>query len=88
MKIAINTLFGGAPRVSEWHDFMDNDDDYIRLSEIVDVEFVDLPKEEVVPKQVKQIDEKISEARAKFQTAINLLEEQKSKLLAITQVTE
>ena len=56
---------------------------YIRLTEFADVDFVPLPKEDVVPKQVAALENAKTEARAKFQAAINQIDEQISKLLAI-----
>ena len=83
MKIALYEMSGSSMvwEASEWRE---EDPDTIRTTEVVDVEFVDLPDEVVVPKKVKAIDDKIEAARAKFGQAIQLLEDEKSKLLAIT----
>ena len=82
-KYAIYQIFG-SELVTEHREWMESDDDYIRLSEIIEIDFPMLPKEEVVPKQVKLIDDKIEKARARFQQAISELEDKKSRLLAIT----
>ena len=65
--------------VNEWHE-----ERYIRLTEIIEIDLVDLPPEIVVPAQVAQIDAQIEQARANFGAAIGLLEDEKAKLLAIT----
>ena len=83
MKIALYKTIGGSILVNDACDWIENDNDYIRFTEVIDIDFVDLPKEEVVPKQVQQIENRITEARVKFHQAIEVLEEQKSKLLAI-----
>ncbi len=83
MKIARVELYG-SPMYMEWRDYHEEDSDYVRLTEVAEVEFTDLPKETVVPKQVALLDAKIEDARAKFHEAISILEERKSKLLAIT----
>ena len=84
MKIALGTLFDSNEAVFEWRDWMDEDSDYVRLSEVIEVEFTMLPKEEVVPKQVEKIDEYIAEVRAEMGAKVAKLEERKAKLLAIT----
>lgn len=71
--------------VHEARDWIEEDLGYVRVSEVVEIEFVRLPNEVVVPRQVKQLDSEIEKVRAQMGRQINLLEEQKSKLLAITQ---
>jgi len=83
MKIARFRLHG-ADHIQEYHEHMDDDNDWIRLTEVVEVDFIDLPKEVIVPAQVAYIDIKIKEARAGFGRALAKLEEEKSKLLALT----
>jgi len=61
---------------------------FIRLTEFAEVEFVDLPTEETVPKEVEALEKAKNEARIKFQGVINDIDEKISKLLAITQETD
>ena len=84
MKVALyKSQYSMSPyKVSDW---IEEDLDYVRISEIVEVEFDRLPSEEIVPRQVKQLDNEIEKIRVEMWQKIGVLEEQKSKLLAITQ---
>ena len=62
--------------------------DYIRNSEVLEVEFVDLPAEVLVPKQVAALDAAIVATRTRSAQEIERLEDEKSKLLAITHTPE
>lgn len=84
MKIAKFKLFEGRTRVGDWDDFMEADKDYVRMSEVMEVEFVDLPPEMTIPPQIERIDAGIAELRAEVANKIAHLEDKKSKLLAIT----
>ena len=82
MKIAKFKLYG-LECVHEYREYMDRDKDWIRISDVVDVKFQDLPAEIIVPQEVAAIEAKIAAARDVFQQAISELEDEKSKLLAI-----
>ena len=84
MKLAKYILCGCEPTVREVKSWREDDDDYIRTTEPIDVEFVDLPREVIVPLQVQAIDTKISEARTEFNRRIKIMEGEKANLLAIT----
>ena len=84
MKIAMAELFGGRPVPRKWTDHKEIDSDYVRTSEIIEVEFVDLPDEIVVPAKVAVIDRGIEGLRAELGEKIARLEDEKAKLLAIT----
>ena len=84
MKLALAELFGGGSSPREWNDRKENDIDYVRTSEIIDVEFTDLPDEIVVPAKVAVIDRGIEGLRAELGEKIARLEDEKAKLLAIT----
>ena len=60
-------------------------DNYIRITEYVDVDFVPLPNEQIVPDQVKVLKEEKEKESARHVTAMARLDERISKLLAITQ---
>lgn len=83
MKIAIYTLgyFEHIIEVDEQHE---NSDSWVRLSEPVEVEFVRLPAEDIVPKQLQMIDREIEEARLEAAEKIARLQEKRNKLTAIT----
>lgn len=74
----------GNPVINEVFDYMEKDPDWIQISEVVEVEFVDLPREITVPLEIDAIDRKIKEAREKFADAIGGLELRRAKLLAIS----
>ena len=82
MKIAKYADEGGWESIDK-KGWIDESPRYIRTTEYVEVEFVPLPKEDVVPKQVKALENAKAEARAKFQVAINAIDEKIAKLLAI-----
>ncbi len=58
---------------------------YIRISEIVEVDFPDLPKEEVNNKEVAIIENAIKNEMAKSESRLNKLKQRKQELLAITE---
>jgi hypothetical protein len=83
MKIAQYKLYSGhhIAEVTEWRE---NDKDYIRLSEPVEVEFVPLPPEITVPLQIAVLDAAEQELRAKFAEKLAELSERRATLLALT----
>jgi len=83
MKIALYDRSYGS-EVWEATDYRENDIDSLRVTNIVDVEFVDLPPEKVIPEQVARIDRGIEGLRAELGKKIAWLEDEKAKLLAIT----
>ncbi len=87
MKIAKAELFG-AIHITDWDEWKEKDDDWVRTSEVVDVKFVDLPAKEVVPLKIAIIDKGIECLRAELGEKIARLEDEKAKLLAITHESE
>lgn len=90
MKIAKMKLYGN-DCIQEYNEAMDADDDWIRLSEVVDIKFVDLPPEVVIPPQIDLIDRKIADAKVEyneviveFNEVIKRLQNAKANLLALT----
>ena len=88
MKIAMYILFGGAPQVKGVSEWFENDEDYIRVTDIIEVDFIDLPPEVTIPPQLAAIDKGIAVVRAEMGAKIAGLEEQRSKLQAITHTQE
>ncbi len=64
-------------------DIFDRFDDYIKLSETVEVDFPDLPKEEVNSKEIAIIDKAIQNEMAKSESRLNQLKQRKQELLAL-----
>jgi hypothetical protein len=65
-------------------DGFDDCDGYIRVTEFVDVEFTDLPAEEVVPKQIHAIRLQMRAAQEEHAVKMAAFDEQIGKLSAIT----
>ncbi len=83
MKIALYTLYDSGPRVGEWDDWQDSDSDYVRMSEVVEIDLPLLPDAETAPKRIKALDRMIESRRLEAAARIAPLEEKKSKLMAI-----
>jgi hypothetical protein len=83
-QVALASLFNGSDSAREWDDWMEDDGDYIRTSEVMEIEFVLLLDEVVVPKQIERLDAAIDTVRSEMLTKIGYLEDTKAKLLAIT----
>ena len=65
-------------------DFRETDNDYIRLTEYIEVEFIPLPREDTVPQELAALNKKKKEAHAQYMQATAYIDEQISKLQAIT----
>ncbi len=83
-KFAIWSLNGNEPDIYQWFEWKDNDDDYVRCSDVVEVEIEEWPKEKTTPEIVKSYDKRIERVRAEMGEKISRLEDEKAKLLAIT----
>jgi len=59
-------------------------DEWVQLSSLVEIDFPDLPKQEVIEKQIKMIDNLITEEKGKHFATVKRLETRKAELLAIT----
>jgi hypothetical protein len=58
--------------------------DMVRCSEITDIDFIQRPKEEILPAVVEGIDRQVEEIKAKAMAEVAKLEIRKSELLALT----
>jgi peptidoglycan hydrolase CwlO-like protein len=65
----------------------DHRDQYTRLSEFVEVEFTELPKETVLSNQVSALDAQIADIQTKAIKDIDRLNQKKAELLALTHET-
>ena len=75
--------YGGAS-TNDVCDWIEEDADYIRASEPLEITFTALPDEVVLEGRVKSIDAEIQKVRAEFTVRIDDLKDQKNRLLAIT----
>jgi len=69
--------------VSQYKDWLFNDDDYIQMTEIIEVEFTALKDVDVVEKQIAVIDKQIKAFKAASQVKLNQMEQAKQELLAL-----
>lgn len=67
---------------------MENSDEAVRISEYVEIEFPDIPRDELISRQIKAIDKEIEYARVNHTANIARLEQRKAELLALTCETE
>lgn len=84
MKLALYTLYGGTRgSIHEADSWRDEDDDYTRITEVVEVEFEPRDAGEVVVEQVKCLDSMIEKIHAEAEMEVTTLEDRRDKLLAI-----
>ena len=69
--------------VQEVSEYYEDGTDWVRISTIVDVDFVPLPAEVTVPKEIACFEKEKQELRVKHLQVINAIDEKISKLLAI-----
>ncbi len=84
MKIALykNVLYDNES-VYAANGFFEESEDYVRISEIIDIDFKMLPYGEAEEKEIALIDKQINEELADHSVKISQLESRKSELLAI-----
>lgn len=63
---------------------LDNSQEYVRVSEFVNVEFPKLSDEETVRKQLAALDEMRGEVSRKFAAALKEIDQRKASLQALT----
>lgn len=65
-------------------DYFDRcDDEYVQISEVVEVEFPPLQESEIVTEQLRVLDTLKKDVQAEAQKRINDIEQRKAELLAI-----
>lgn len=69
--------------IMEADDWRENDSGYIRLSEIVDVEFPPLAPEVVIPQKLAALDEAEKELTAKHLQALEVIQSRRKDLLSL-----
>ena len=79
---AWQTVFARIP------DAIDGDDwtiePYVRISEWMDVEFIELPAESTVPAQLAMLERKAEEVKAEFAAKLREIADARASLLALT----
>lgn len=70
--------------VTPCEEWAEADEDKIRLTEWVEVDFPELPPEDHVKKEIEALDIRIAEVRTAAEVKIAQIERRKSELLAIT----
>jgi len=61
----------------------ENSIDFVKISESMDVEFIDLDKSEINKKELALIDDEITNEMADSESRINMLKQKRQELLAI-----
>lgn len=62
----------------------EDDPDYVRITEYIEVDFPELPKDEIVSKQVENLDKEIESTKEEAMKKVAMLQQKKQELLAIT----
>lgn len=84
MKLCIVKPETGGEFVLQYAPFIDKDHSgYVRLTEIVDVDFPRLTDDETIQRQLAQIDHKEKEVRMEFQRTLDQLNGDRQNLLAL-----
>lgn len=83
MKIALYKSYGDE-HVAEFTDWREDSINYVRLSEVIEVDLPRLPPEITVPAELKQLDDAESELRNKFNEKLSELLVKRAELLALT----
>lgn len=84
MKLCIIKPPGGGELVLKYTEYYDEEGSrYVRLSEIVDVEFPRLSDQVTIEKQLKQIDAKEQQLRNQLQHHLDELQAERQNLLAL-----
>lgn len=85
MKIAAYKAYGAEnASLYEATDWREGSSDYIRMTEIVEVDIPPLPPEATVPLELAVIDAEEKHLLAKHLTALNELNTRRANLLALT----
>lgn len=74
--------------VSACEENFDSIPSYVRLTEYVTVDFPDLPPKDVVGKQLDMLSAKEAEARKQFKRVLDDINNERGKLLALTNQVE
>ena len=83
MKIAQYKLYG-TTHIHECEDYLEDDAAWIRLTEPLEVEFIDLSTAVTTPLQIDFINKSIKKLRDEMAEKVARLEDEKAKLLALT----
>jgi hypothetical protein len=85
MKLALYkpTGIGGYTIVLETYEDPDDREDYIRVSDVVDVDFPDRANSEIVAKELGCIDKQIKTVQVAAEVKLNELKQRRDELLAL-----
>jgi hypothetical protein len=70
--------------ISACEELFDTFDSYVRITEFVTVDFPDLPANDIVGKQLDMLSAKEAAAREQFQRILDVINDERGKLLALT----
>ena len=69
--------------VDEYMEYMEESDDYIRVSEIIEVEFTELSASTINKQEIVAVDKAINKFMAEAELKLGELKQRKAELLAI-----
>ena len=74
--------------IQEVEDYYESSTDFVRLTMPVEIDFMEVPKEETIPQQISYLNKKVDEIRAEAQKQISYVETKKAELLALPSLGE
>ena len=75
-------------QIMEVSKYFEESDTYVRLTEPLEIEFIELPMIEIVPPQIDAINRKMEDERVQHTVKMQAFEDEKQKLLAIPHLPE
>ncbi len=88
MSVCLYISKYGNATVEKAEGWMQDDKDYVQLTEPTEITFTPLPDEDVLKSRVDSLDNQIEVTRAELTRKVNDLLDQKQRLLAITHESE
>jgi len=74
--------------IQEVEDYYESSTDFVRLTMPVEVDFVEVPKDETIPQQISYLNKKADEIRAETHVKLKDIENIKAELLALPSLGE
>jgi len=88
MNVAIYAGRHGNEMIYETGTWMDEHEEYVRLTESREITFQELPRGDVLRARVRVLDRIIADVKAEAQKEVEGLQEERQRLLAITHQPE
>ena len=82
-QLAIYSLYGHGQHIKEFSDYVEDDKDYTRLTEVVDVDFIEREQADVVKDKIEFFEGKKQRLRAEHNLEMDRVDEEIKQLLVI-----